>query len=368
MLFQTLFKPALRESDIRTALRDVVDPAMLGSVQLLKQGKVMVTLEISPDQHGPEMETMRQQAEAALLGLKGVRHALVILTAERQPSSTPPPHLAQAKKQPAQLNLPGVKHIIAVGSGKGGVGKSTVALNLAIALKQSGQRVGLLDADIYGPSVPRLTGLKDSKPAHEADGRLVPLDAHGLKIMSIGFLVDEAAPMIWRGPMVQSALIQMLRDVNWIDLDILIIDMPPGTGDAQLTLAQKVPLSGAVIVSTPQDIALIDARKGLEMFRKVEVPVLGIVENMSYYCCPNCGQRSDIFGHGGARAQAEALGCPFLGEIPLHSEIRELSDAGTPITIQKPDSPQAQAFATVAKGVVQELEAQQRPAPQIIIE
>jgi ATP-binding protein involved in chromosome partitioning len=236
--------------------------------------------------------------------------------------------------------------VIAVASGKGGVGKSTTALNLALGLRDLGLRVGLLDADIYGPSVPRLTGIHE-KPALDDNRKMIPIQRFGLSIMSIGFLVEEDTAMIWRGPMVMSAITQMLRDVAWGTLDILVVDMPPGTGDAQLTLAQNVPLKGAVIISTPQDLSLIDARRGLAMFRKVNVPVLGIVENMSYFQCPECGTRSDIFGHGGARHEAERLGVPFLGEIPLHISIRTSSDAGNPVVASEPDGPHAAIYRAI---------------------
>jgi ATP-binding protein involved in chromosome partitioning len=342
-------------------LHGLVDPSMIGSVQI-DEGQAIVTLEVDPAKGG-DFETLRQSVEHKVASLKGVKKALVILTAERKP-----PVLKQKQHKAARLEVSGVKKIIAVASGKGGVGKSTVAANLAVALSQMGQKVGLLDADIYGPSVPRLMGISGQKPEHGDDSRIIPLTAHGLKIMSMGFLVEEDTPMIWRGPMVQSAIQQLLRDVAWAELDILVIDMPPGTGDAQLTLAQKVPLAGAVIVSTPQDIALIDARKGLEMFRKVAVPVLGIVENMSYYCCPECGHRADIFGHGGAREQAEKVGCPFLGEVPLHAEIRRLSDEGLPITISDPSGHQAKAFQEIARNALAGLETASRPAPEIFIE
>ncbi len=255
-------------------------------------------------------------------------------------------------------------------SGKGGVGKSTTSVNLALGLQAHGLSVGILDADIYGPSMPRLLGIS-SKPT--AEGRILsPLEGYGLKVMSMGFLVEEDAPMIWRGPMVISALTQMLREVAWGELDVLVVDMPPGTGDAQLTMAQQVPLAGAVIVSTPQDIALVDARKGLNMFRKVNVPILGIIENMSYFLCPNCGARADIFGHGGAREEATRLGVPFLGEVPLHMDIRRHSDGGTPIVVSDPDSAHAATYKQIAGGVIERLAAERgeraASAPKIIIE
>jgi ATP-binding protein involved in chromosome partitioning len=266
--------------------------------------------------------------------------------------------------------VPGVTSIIAVASGKGGVGKSTTAVNLALALKDHGLRVGILDADIYGPSMPRLLGLK-GQPQQISGNQLAPMEAYGLKVMSMGFLVDEETPMIWRGPMVMSALSQMLKDVAWGELDVLVVDMPPGTGDAQLTMAQQVPLAGVVIVSTPQDLALIDARKGLNMFRKVNVPVLGLVENMSTFVCPHCGERSDIFGHGGARSEAARLGVPFLGEVPLVPVIRETSDTGRPVIATAPTSPAAEAFRAIAARAVAALEeskGQARPAPRIVME
>jgi len=262
--------------------------------------------------------------------------------------------------------VPGVRTIIAVASGKGGVGKSTTAVNLALALRASGLKVGVLDADIYGPSIPRMLGIS-GKPTSR-DGRVLePMERHGVKCMSMGFLVAEETPMIWRGPMVMSAIQQMLRDVDWGELDILVVDLPPGTGDAQLTMAQQVPLSGAVIVSTPQDIALLDARKGLNMFRKVDVPVLGIVENMSYFSCPNCGHRSEIFSHGGARREAERLGVDFLGEIPLDIAIRETSDGGTPIVASRPESEHARVYLQMAARVWEKVGGVQRRAPPRIV-
>ncbi len=267
--------------------------------------------------------------------------------------------------------VPGVRSIVAVASGKGGVGKSTTAVNLAVALAIQGHRVGMLDADIYGPSQPRMMGIS-GRPQARDDKTLIPLQNYGVKCMSIGFMVAEDTPMIWRGPMVMGAIQQMLRDVEWGELDILVADLPPGTGDAQLTMAQQVPLTGAVIVSTPQDIALLDARKGLNMFRKVDVPVLGIIENMSYFLCPHCGERSDIFSHGGARREAERLGSEFLGEVPLDMAIRETSDGGRPIVISQPDSPHAKTYQAIAARVWDKVAAllgdARRQPPRIVIQ
>lgn len=330
-------KASVDARQILESLKDVHDPqrkadivglGMVSGVQVHDGGEVIFAIEVDPA-HGAALEGMRQEAERKVLALPGVRKVTAVLTAEKPAA----PQSAKAGPGP-MLDLPHIKSIIAVASGKGGVGKSTVASNLAVALAQQGLNVGLLDADIYGPSQPRMMGLEGQKPGGE-QGKIEPLTAHGVKVMSIGFMVDQNAPLIWRGPMVQSALVQLLRDVEWgradAPLDILLVDMPPGTGDAQLTMAQKVPLSGAIIVSTPQDIALLDARKGLEMFKKVDVPVLGMIENMSVYVCPSCGHEDHIFGHGGARRDAERLGVSFLGEIPLAPVIRLKGDDGMPI-------------------------------------
>ncbi len=301
-------------------------------------------IEVDPKQ-GALLEPVRIAAEKAVAAIPRVLSVSAVLTAHKQA----PPDF-QAGKHREKLDLPGIKHIIAVASGKGGVGKSTTAVNLAIAFAQNGLKTGLLDADIYGPSIPRMLNLK-GKPQARDDKKLIPMERYGLATMSMGFLIAEDAPMIWRGPMVHSAITQLFRDVAWGDRDIMIVDMPPGTGDAQLTMAQTVPLSGAVIVSTPQDIALIDARKGLNMFRRVDVPVLGIIENMSYFLCPHCGERSDIFSHGGAHTEATALDVPFLGEIPLNIAVRETSDAGTPITHTQPDGDIAKIYKGIAEKV-----------------
>jgi ATP-binding protein involved in chromosome partitioning len=345
----------MTEDDIRAALAPFNLRKMLDGVHA-KDGLVQVTLAIKREE-AAELEPLRGQIEARLAALPGVKNASVVFTAHRE--APPPP-------KPAEPVLPGVKSVIAVASGKGGVGKSTVAVNLAVALAQAGLAVGLLDADIYGPSLPRMLGL-NRKP-QVRDGKMLPLHAWGVACMSIGFLVDEETAMVWRGPMVMGALNQLLTQVEWGVLDVLVIDMPPGTGDTQLTLAQKASLAGAVVVSTPQDIALIDARRGVKMFEQVRVPVLGIVENMSYFSCPNCQHRTDIFGHGGAQAEAARIGVPFLGEIPLLLAIRETGDEGAPITASDPEGEAALAFKAVAGKVAALLDRKQAAGPRIIIE
>jgi ATP-binding protein involved in chromosome partitioning len=333
-------------------------------------------------------ESVRKAAEDAVRAVPGVKSALVALTAERAAGAAArgpqPAHVAtqpraagapaaHAHAHPAdkvQPGVPGVDAVIAVASGKGGVGKSTTAVNLALGLRDLGLKVGMLDADIYGPSLPKLLAIKE-KPQTIGGTRLKPIERYGLTVMSIGFLIDEETPMIWRGPMVMSAITQMLREVEWGKLDVMVVDMPPGTGDAQLTMAQQVPLKGAVIVSTPQDLALIDARRGVAMFKRVDVPVLGVVENMSYYLCPSCGTRSDIFGHGGARKEAARLGVPFLGEVPLHMTIREKSDSGMPVVATEPDGPHAKIYREIAAKVWAQVKGGAdagRIAPKIVIE
>ena len=317
----------INNAEIYNALNGIIESNRITGLQIDNDGAVLFSILVDPSQ-GTGMEDIRQQAEKAVLSVQGVKSVTAILTAEKPQAPANDPH-GMNKNPP--LKLP-IKKIIAVASGKGGVGKSTVAVNLAATMAKAGNKVGLLDADIYGPSVPRLTGLPYKKPAMDDAKKLIPFDAHGLKIMSIGFMVDQDTPMIWRGPMVQSAIYQMLRDVAWGSdkepLDILVIDMPPGTGDAQLTLAQKVQVDGAVIVSTPQDLALLDAIKAIEMFRKTDVPVLGLVENMSTHVCSNCGHEEHIFGHGGAKAEAQKRDVAYLGEIPLTAKLREDSDKG----------------------------------------
>jgi ATP-binding protein involved in chromosome partitioning len=333
----------------------------------LQGGHVAFAIEVDAER-GARFEAVRKEAERIVHKLPGVISATVVLTAERKAAAAPP---RPAPAPTARGNLlPEVGAIIAVASGKGGVGKSTTAVNLALALQRLGRTTGLLDADIYGPSMRRMLGVS-GQPTSSDGVKLDPVVAHGVKSMSMAFLVDEETPIVWRGPMVQSALEQMMRDVAWGPLDVLVVDMPPGTGDTQLTMAQQVPLAGAIIVSTPQDIALIDARKGLNMFRKVDVPVLGLIENMSYFLCPHCGGRSEIFGHGGAREEAARLGIDFLGEIPLDIVIRETSDGGHPIVAADPESVHARAYVAIAEKVwaklAETMSARAATAPRIVI-
>jgi ATP-binding protein involved in chromosome partitioning len=368
------------DHDVLRALHTIADPVSRKSVVdaglieglALRGGHVSFAIEVPPER-GPSSEPLRKACEEAVKKLPGVLSVTAVLTAHREQSAAPraqgphPHRHPQAPTPDTTKGIAGVQSIIAVASGKGGVGKSTVAVNLALGLAALGLKTGLLDADIYGPSVPRLLAVRE-KP--KSDGRVLqPIERFGLKTMSIGFLVGEDTPMVWRGPMVQSALTQMLGDVAWAPLDVLVVDMPPGTGDAQLTLAQRVPLKGAVIVSTPQDLALIDARKGIAMFQKTEVPVLGLIENMSLFICPNCGHESHIFGHGGARETAGRLGIDFLGEIPLVPAIRESSDEGTPIVAKDAGSAEARAFIAVAERVAEKLAGTgAKPPPRIVIE
>jgi ATP-binding protein involved in chromosome partitioning len=384
--------PAVTERQILDALRQVRDPDKGSDIvalnmisgMVIRDGNVGFAIEVEPER-GPRLEPLRKAAEQAVEILPGVLSVTAVLTAESRPpqGQRPPPHAHAHPHQPPgaapgnqpgnQIGrrgaVPGVGAIVAVASGKGGVGKSTVAANLALGLAANGLKVGVLDADIYGPSMPRMLGIS-GKPTMVDAKTLRPMENYGLKCMSIGFLVPEDTAMIWRGPMVMSALNQMLRDVAWGELDIMVVDLPPGTGDAQLTIAQQVPLAGAVIVSTPQDIALIDARRGLSMFQKVDVPVLGIIENMSYFLCPHCGERSDIFSHGGARREAERLGADFLGEVPLDLAIRETSDEGRPVTVSDPGSPYAELFRAIAAKVWEKVsgEGARRAPPRIVVE
>ena len=375
---------ALNKEQVLACLEGVKSPAGIplpktGTLSdvVAGAGKVFFSISVNAAEV-KAWEAVRQRAEEAVRALPGVQSALVALTAERKagaPSARAPQGAAPAGARAAPRGdsvqgVPGVEAIIAVASGKGGVGKSTTAVNLALGLAALGLRVGILDADIYGPSLPKLLAIKE-RPQTLGGTRLKPITRYGLTVMSIGFLIDEETPMIWRGPMVISALTQMLREVEWGTLDVMVVDMPPGTGDAQLTMAQQVPLKGAVIVSTPQDLALIDARRGISMFKRVNVPVLGVIENMSYFLCPHCGTRSDIFSHGGARHEAERLGVPFLGEVPLHMTIREKSDAGLPVVATEPDGPHAKIYRDIAARVRDQLKggaAAGRVAPKIVIE
>ena len=396
-------KAMVGENEVLDALAGIVGPDGRSAVSrsngivglTIRNDKVYLALSGNP-RLVQAMETMRTEAEAAIKALPGVAAAIVSLTAERGPGTAgglpgqgqaaqgqagqsradngraghshgQAPGMQPRPAAPRNLAIPGIERIVAVASGKGGVGKSTTAVNLALALAATGWRIGILDADIYGPSLPRLLGL-DAKP--EREGKMLkPLHAFGIKAMSVGFLVPEREAMIWRGPMVSSAINMLLREVEWGELDCLIVDMPPGTGDAQLSLAQGVPMTGAVIVSTPQDLALIDARRGVAMFEKTGVPVLGLIENMSTFICPHCGGRSDIFAHGGARREADHLGVPFLGEVPLTMAIREQADAGRPTAAVAAASEPGQVYRAIAEKVRAALEAgRRRAAPRISFE
>jgi ATP-binding protein involved in chromosome partitioning len=378
------------KDDVLAALGKIASPdgrplPATGKLSEIVVGDGKVFFSITVDASAVQAwEAIRERAQQAVTALPGVQSVMVALTAERaagaahargappqpqspQPGRGRPGATPGGAAAPSPAGIPGVAAIIAVASGKGGVGKSTTAVNLALALRELGLKVGILDADIYGPSMPKLLAIRE-RPQAIGGNRLRPIERFGMPVMSIGFLIEEETPMIWRGPMVMSALTQMLREVEWGELDVMVVDMPPGTGDAQLTMAQQVPLKGAVIVSTPQDLALIDARRGIAMFRRVNVPVLGIVENMSTFVCPQCGTRSDIFGHGGARREAERLGVPFLGEVPLDIAIREKSDSGSPVVATAPDSPHAKYYRDIAMRVRDGLAAASRPAPKIVIE
>jgi ATP-binding protein involved in chromosome partitioning len=387
----------ITSKDVLERLKTVRGPDMEGNIVdlglvsdvFISDGKAYFSITV-PAERAKELEPLRLAAERTVKEMPGMSGAFAALTADRksgtpgQSASRPQPgpvqgHHGHAHPHPPRAagnapapkpGIPGVKHIIAVASGKGGVGKSTTAVNIALGLQSVGLKAAILDADIYGPSVPRL--LHISGRPQQIDGKMIkPMENYGLKAMSMGFLVDEDVAMIWRGPMIQSALLQMLREVAWGELDVLVVDMPPGTGDAQLTMAQQVPLSGAVIVSTPQDLALIDARKAVTMFKKVEIPLLGIVENMSHFVCPVCGTSHDIFGHGGARQEAAKIGVPFLGEVPLAMTIRETSDAGTPVVASAPDGVHAKVYREIAAKISEQLFAAGKPAraaPEIIFE
>lgn len=350
---------ALRNIKAPEQTVNIVDQGIVSEI-FIADGKVMFSLSV-PSEKAKEFEPFRVKIEDFISQMNGVKSAMIALTANKKsgsssgssfpPKKATPKNGAKSGSVHPKTDIAGVKSIIAVASGKGGVGKSTTSVNIALAMAANGLRVGILDADIYGPSMPRLLGITE-KPETIGDGKILrPIEAFGIKVMSIGFLVAEDSAMIWRGPMVISAITQMLRQVEWGELDALIVDMPPGTGDAQLTMAQQVPLAGAVIVSTPQDLALIDVRKGINMFNRVEVPILGIVENMSFFVCPKCGEQHDIFGHGGAEKEAAKIGSPLLGAVPLHMDIRESSDAGTPIVVSEPEGIHAKIYRDIATKV-----------------
>jgi ATP-binding protein involved in chromosome partitioning len=359
----------VNRDDVIAALAKIIDPgqgkdliaADMARAITVSGGNVSFVIEVDPAK-GAAMEPIRAAAQAAVERLPGVEKVSSVLTAHStspspsagsQPKGPPPEFNIGRKKpaEPASKKIPGVDHIIAVASGKGGVGKSTVTANLAVALTAAGKRVGLLDADVYGPSQPRMLGIS-GRPS-SPDGKIIlPLRNHGVTAMSIGFMVPEGEAVIWRGPMLMGALTQFLSQVQWGRLDVLLIDLPPGTGDVQLTLSQKAEVTGAIIVSTPQDVALLDARKALDMFKKTGTPVLGMIENMSTYICPKCGHEDHIFGHGGARDEAAKLGIPFLGEIPLDLAIRVAGDSGAPIVAAKPHLPQSRAFIDIAERLI----------------
>ncbi|MBF0272669.1 MAG: iron-sulfur cluster carrier protein ApbC [Magnetococcales bacterium] len=357
----------IHAEQVLEALKKVMDPDLkrnivsLGFIKdlVIDGGRVAFKVELTTPAC-PVKALLQKQAHDVVAALPGVEQVLVEMTAQVR---------ASVKKDNTDL-IPGVRNVIAVASGKGGVGKSTTAVNLALALAESGASVGILDADIYGPSLPRMLNVNE-KPEPGEGRKMVPIRAHGLAAMSMGFFMDESQPVVWRGPMVGMAVEQMLRDVDWGVLDYLVVDLPPGTGDAQLTLAQKVPITGVVIVSTPQAVALADVRRGVNMFLKVDVPVIGVIENMSYYLCPQCGHRADIFDHGGARIEAEAMGTVFLGDIPLDIAIREDMDAGKPILVARPDSPQAQRYREIASLIaarVATMGFQESRFPNIVVE
>jgi len=349
---EELIVEALRGVPVPGRNGDVVTLGLISGL-VVKDRMVHLSIETSAAK-AKEMEQVRLACEKAAAGVSGVLSATAVLTEEVNTDTQAAPDT----DADTDTDTLGIGAIIAVASGKGGVGKSTTAVNLALAMARLGKSAGILDADIYGPSVPRMMGI-DQQPQMNAENRIIPLENYGVKCMSIGFLVNAEDPVVWRGPMVMGALGQLLGDVEWAPLDILIVDMPPGTGDAQLTLVQQAPLAGAVIVSTPQDIALLDARKGLNMFRQVDVPVLGIIENMSYFSCPHCGERTDIFDHGGARATAEQMGCEFLGEIPLDAIIRETSDGGQPVVVSQSGSVHAKTYMEIAAKILASIEVQQ---------
>ena len=343
---------ALRKLEVPGRGENIVDADMIRALSV-EGGTVRFVIEVDPSE-GPKLEPLRASAESLVAALPGVERASAVLTAHGPAPQKEPPSLKVGRHPTPQAGpsaVPGLKHVILVGSGKGGVGKSTVAANLAVALSQTGKKVGLLDADIYGPSQPRMMGVS-GRPASPDGQKIMPLTGHGVTMMSIGLLVGEGEAVIWRGPMLMGALQQLMGQVQWGELDVLLVDLPPGTGDVQLTLSQKYALTGAIVVSTPQDVALLDARKAIDMFEKTKTPILGLVENMSTYICPNCGHEAHIFGHGGTRADAERKGLPFLGEVPLDLRIRVSGDEGVPVVVSHPESPEAGAFRSMARRLI----------------
>ena len=349
---------SVTRAEVEAVLDGVALPAggSLGAAGIVRAlvvegGAVRFVIEVDPSE-AKAMEPVRALAEARVRALPGVQSVQVAMTAHSAPKA--PPSLkvgGPPTPQAGPLAVPGVARIIAVASGKGGVGKSTVAANLAVALAREGRRTGLLDADIYGPSQPRMMGVT-GRPASPDGKTILPLEGHGVTVMSLGLMLREGEAVVWRGPMLMGALQQMLFQVKWGDLDVLVVDLPPGTGDVQLTLCQKTPLGGAIVVCTPQDVALLDARKGIDMFRKLGTPILGLVENMSTHVCSNCGHEEHIFGHGGVAREAEALGVPLLAEIPLHIDIRLSGDAGVPVVVADPEGAQARAFRDLARRLI----------------
>jgi ATP-binding protein involved in chromosome partitioning len=325
--------------------RDIVSFGLVRDIEIASNG-ITITLAIA-NAKADAVDEISRAVRDRVQALTGTGAIEVVIQEPEKPKPAAP---ARAP------GIPGVQHVVAVASGKGGVGKSTVAVNLALALSRLGKRVGLLDADVYGPSVPLMLGL-DQRPQSNERERIVPLERHGLKAISLGSFIQPGQPVIWRGPMITKLLTQFLYEVEWGTLDVLVLDLPPGTGDAQLTITQQAPLAGGVVVTTPQDVALLDVQRGITMFRQVNAPVLGVVENMSYHVCGGCGERAEIFGHGGGRRMAGELGIPFLGEIPLVRMIRESMDNGTPVVVSAPDSPEAAAFAAVAQGTLEQLAA-----------
>lgn len=351
-----------RIEDVRERLTEVRPPGTakhvleLGLVDAIDLSEGVVRIRFAPGAMPPPIaRAVGAEMERAVGALEGVTRVEVEVQAPAGTAAGPPP----------QQPIPGVRDIIAVSSAKGGVGKSTVATNLALALRARGQRVGLLDADVYGPSLPLMFGLS-GRPHMADEKRIQPMEKYGLQLMSMGFFLDDASPVIWRGPMVMGLVRQFLKDVEWHDLDILVIDLPPGTGDAQLTLVQQVPLAGGVIVTTPQDVALMDVQRGIAMFQQVNTPILGVVENMSFFECSECGQRDALFGEGGGKRISDFFHVPLLAQVPLVPAVRESGDTGKPIVIEKPEHPVSKVFLQLADGVLAEIEAAREPAPQII--